>query len=77
MCKYESINNQNRRFKVFMVVAFKLMVFWGITVCHLVGKYQCSGRIYCLHFQGQLGRLFDKAWFTAAHRFDNTFVIEY
>jgi hypothetical protein len=36
------------RFEVVAVVKFHIMVFWAMT---LVGGYECSGGICCIHFQ--------------------------
>jgi hypothetical protein len=39
------------RFEVLTVVKMS-MVFWVVTPCGLVGRYQCFGGTYCLHLQG-------------------------
>jgi hypothetical protein len=28
-----------------------MLVFWVVTPCGFIGRYQCSGGTYCLHFQ--------------------------
>jgi hypothetical protein len=30
-----------------------MLIFWIVTLCGLLGRYQCFGGTYCLHLQGQ------------------------
>jgi hypothetical protein len=39
------------RFKVLMVVKMLMLVFWVLTPCGLVGRYQYFDRTYFLHLQ--------------------------
>jgi hypothetical protein len=44
------ISNWYVRFEVLMMR--KMMFFWVMILCRLIGRYQCFREIYCLHFQG-------------------------
>jgi hypothetical protein len=39
------------RFEVLTTVNFPMLVFWIVTPCGLIGRYQRFGETYCLHLQ--------------------------
>jgi hypothetical protein len=39
------------RFDVLTAMKMSISVFWAVTPCGLVGRYQRFGGIYCLHVQ--------------------------
>jgi hypothetical protein len=53
------------RFQVHMAVKMSMLVFWVVTPCGLVGRYQRFGGTYRLHLQGWRRRQYDppKGWY--------------
>jgi hypothetical protein len=49
--KSQSINIFYARFAVLTAVKMSMLVFWVVTPCGLVCKYQPAGGTYCLHLQ--------------------------
>jgi hypothetical protein len=41
------------RSETFMAMKIQVMLFWLITPCSLVSRYQCFGGTYYLHVQGK------------------------
>jgi len=44
--KPENVQTRNR--------ATEVVVFWDVTPCSLVWRYQCFGRTDCLHLQNRI-----------------------
>jgi hypothetical protein len=42
-------HSRHKRLQVLMAVKIKTLVFWVVTPCRLVGRYQNFGGTYCLH----------------------------
>jgi hypothetical protein len=40
------------RFEVLTAVKMSMLLFWIVTPCGLVGRYQGFGGTYCFHLQG-------------------------
>jgi hypothetical protein len=40
------------RFEALPAVKKSMLIFWVVTSCGLVGRYQRFGGTYCLHLQG-------------------------
>jgi hypothetical protein len=44
--------------EVLTSVNMSVLVFWVVTPCGLLSRYQRFGGTYCLHLQGPGGRMF-------------------
>jgi hypothetical protein len=42
------------RFEVFTAMKMPMLIFWVVTPCELVGRYQRFGGTYCLHLEGYI-----------------------
>jgi hypothetical protein len=42
------------RFEVLIVVKVKMMVFWKVMMCCLIGRYKWFGGAYCSHLQDNI-----------------------
>jgi hypothetical protein len=48
---FKTVKYSRMRFEVLTAVKMSILVFWVVTQCGLVGRYQRFGGTYCLHLQ--------------------------